>query len=165
MALGTRWRGGAGAATGLVAAACAIMLGAAARGGLPANAVLEGVDVAALEAQAAVGLPRSSGARARTQALADVGAFGTGGVPSGGGRRVVFGNDGSGDEVELEPLRSSSARTQALYDTAGINAGAGGLVTPMQRATVCTAACCICPWMLWMLWCVGLQAAVLCESV
>ena len=120
------------AVAALVVAVCAVVFGAAPRGGLPAYSVLEGVDISALEAQAATGLPSSG--RARTQDLADAGAFETG-VRSGSSRKVVYGNDGSGDEVELEPV--IGARTQSLYDTAGINAGAGGLITPMQRATVC----------------------------
>ena len=121
------------AVTALAVAICAVVFGAFTQGGLPARPMLEGVDVSALEAQAATGLPSSG--RARTQDLADVGVFKTGTAP-GSGRKVVYGNDGSGDEVELEPVKSA-ARTQALYDTAGINAGAGGLISTMQRVTVC----------------------------
>ena len=57
----------------------------------------------------------------------------------------MYGNDASGDDVELQPVGGSGARTQALYDTAGINTGAGGLITPMQRVTPvadCTGVMC-----------------------
>ena len=92
--------------------------------------MLSGLDIGALEAQAATALP--GGGRARTEDLASADAFAP---PSKHG--VVFGNDDSGDDVEIEPMRSSSgARTQALYDTAGINAGGGGVITSLQRATV-----------------------------
>lgn len=117
--------------TAFSVAACAILFA----GRAPSGVELAGIDFASLEAEAATSLP-GGGGQARTQDLADTGAFGSA-PPSR--RGVVYGNDASGDDVELDPISSSSgARTQALYDTAGLNAG-GGLITPMQRATVCFA--------------------------
>ena len=122
----------AAALTAFAVAACAVLFAGSAAGG--GTSVLAGLDIASLEAQAAAALP---GRHARTQDLAYTGAF----ASSAPSRRhgVVYGNDASGDDVELDPISSGSgARTQALYDTASINAGARGLITPMQRATVCS---------------------------
>ena len=127
------------AATAIAVAACAVVFaGGAARGsrGFAQKIELDGLNIAALEAQAASALP---GGKARTQGLADADALLPSAPPSLR-KGAVYGNDASGDEVELDPISSSSsssgARTQALYDTAGVNAAAGGLITTMQRATV-----------------------------
>ena len=119
----------------LVAACAVVFAGSAAGGSVPpewaGRAALESIDVGALEAAAAAALPGAG--KARTQALADTAGF------ASSASNVVYGNDASGDEVELDPVSSgdgSGARTQALYDTAGINAGAGGLITPMHRIMV-----------------------------
>lgn len=118
-------------------AACAVVFAGSTAGGsagapqLAGRAALASLDVGALEAAAAAALPGAG--KARTQALADTVGF------ASSASHVVYGNDASGDEVELDPVSSadgSGARTQALYDTAGINAGAGGLITPMQRVMV-----------------------------
>jgi len=120
----------------LVAACAVVFAGSTAGGSAGApewagRAALVSLDVGALEAAAAAALPGVG--KARTQALADTVGF------ASSASHVVYGNDASGDEVELDPVSSgdgSGARTQALYDTAGINAGAGGLITPMQRVMV-----------------------------
>lgn len=114
-------------------AACAVVFAGSTAGGSEwaGRAALVSLDVGALEAAAAAALPGVG--KARTQALADTVGF------ASSASHVVYGNDASGDEVELDPVSSgdgSGARTQALYDTAGINAGAGGLITPMQRVMV-----------------------------
>jgi hypothetical protein len=126
------------AAVACVVAACAVAFAGSAAGASGGReSVLAGLDVAALEAAAATALPGTG--RARTQALADADDFAA-------RTHVVYGNDASGDDVELQPVGGSGARTQALYDTAGINTGAGGLITPMQRVTVRPTPLLACAW-------------------
>ena len=99
---------------------------------------LVGLNIASLEVQASMALPIV--AKARTQDLAGADAFGSSAPPrQRGNAGVVYGNDDNGDDVELDPApiaARTQARTQALYDTPGINAGGGGVITPVQRATV-----------------------------
>lgn len=120
------------AVTACLVAACAVVFAGSTVG--RGRVALSGLDIGALEAQAAAALPGVD--EARTQDLASTDAFGSSAPPST--RGVVYGNDDSGDDVELEPISSGSsgARTQALYDTAGINAGGGGVISSLQRATV-----------------------------
>lgn len=92
---------------------------------------LVGLNIASLEVQASTALPIV--AKARTQDLAGADAFGSSAPPRQ--RGVVYGNDDNGDDVELDPA-PIAARTQALYDTPGINSAGGGVITPVQRATV-----------------------------
>ncbi len=93
---------------------------------------LVGLNIASLEVQASTALPIV--AKARTQDLAGADAFGSSAPPRWRGG-VVYGNDDNGDDVELDPA-PIAARTQALYDTPGINSAGGGVITPVQRATV-----------------------------
>ena len=95
---------------------------------------LVGLNIASLEVQASTALPIV--AKARTEDLASADAFGSSVPPrQRGNAGVVYGNDDNGDDVELDPA-PIAARTQALYDTPGINSAGGGVITPVQRATV-----------------------------
>ena len=130
-----------------VVAAAAVMVGGTLNG-RSMRAMLSSLDAsldASLEREAAAALP--SVQAARTQALADADeAFTVAGVRNGGD--VVYGNDAAGDSVELDPVTSGGARTQALFSTPGLVSAGGdtGLIAPEQAAqpiadctgTICT---------------------------